>query len=124
MAFIRRRGPDLNGISLPMSSIRRQMVAFTLKAFDPVVNPDNSLPFVSVTLTNFASPTWVMSYVAAACADGVMNAASRHASTDSTAAAPTWTPGSTRCPPDTHKETPLASDCGRSGVLQNTIGAA
>ena len=43
------------------------------------------MPFVSVTLTNFASPTWVMSYVAAACADGVMNAAGRHASTDSMA---------------------------------------
>lgn len=27
-------------------------------------------------------------------------------------------------PAGTHKETPLASDCGRSGVLQNTIGAA
>ena len=45
-------------------------------------------------------------------------------STTCASAAPTWTPGSTRCPPGTHKETPLASDCGRSGVLQNTIGAA
>ena len=43
--------------SAPMSSIRRRMVAFTLKAFDPVVNPDNSLPFVSVMLTQLASPT-------------------------------------------------------------------
>ena len=53
-----------------MSSMRRRTVAVTCRPSDAVVWPDSSLPFASVTPTQSASPTWVMSYVAAACADG------------------------------------------------------
>lgn len=53
-----------------MSSMRRRTVAVTCRPFDAVVWPDSSLPFASVTPTQLASPTWVMSYVAAADADG------------------------------------------------------
>lgn len=49
-----------------MSSMRKRTVAVTCSMFDAVVWPDSSLPFASVTLTQLASPTWVMSYVAAA----------------------------------------------------------
>ena len=67
----------------PMSSMRRRTVAVTCRPSDAVVWPDSSLPF-EVTLTQSASPTWVMSYVAAADADGANASRSPAASTPAT----------------------------------------
>ena len=64
----------------PMSSMRRRTVAVPCRPFDAVVWPDSSLPF-EVTLTQSASPTWVISYVAAADADGANASRSPAAST-------------------------------------------
>lgn len=67
-------------LSAAISSIPIWMEAVTGTLFDATVCSDSSLPF-EVTPTQLASPTWVMSYVAAADADGANASRSPAAST-------------------------------------------